>query len=78
MANSAGGNGVVKWVLTWEENGMLETSTTADTRNWNTPPMALVTRFLGVPEGKGCDIVGTSSMYCGVDTGPIWMWTLTF
>lgn len=33
LANPVGGNGVVKWVLTLDENGMLETGTTADTMN---------------------------------------------
>ncbi len=71
-------NGLAKWLLTCEENGMLQTGTSGEARNWNAPPMQLVTQYLGILEGKGCDIQSASSMFCGEGTGPIWMWTLTF
>ncbi len=53
---------VAKWVLICEENGMLQTGSSGEIRNWITPILQLVKQYLGILEGKGSEIVGTSSV----------------
>ncbi len=58
-----------KWILTSDDEPQLRNSP------GNTPPMCLVTHFLGVLEEKGYLVQSSHSM-SGEGTGPVSVWTL--